>query len=173
MESFARDKRGHNESNITSKLPRRHFDRIAIAQALRNAIVDAAGIDHGIDQPHADADDDHEEHEQHQVRALALVIAFLFRRRLVHSMHRRACHGLLDLRDQLLERERLSEGWLTADNVCMARPIAGLVPVENDPLLKWRQRSLRDATVSAYGHHARRQYGGNGQPAMNDEQPAA
>src|SRR5262245_26397889 len=41
-------------ASLRTRLSRRRFDRVAIAQALRNAIVDAAGVDHGIDQPHAD-----------------------------------------------------------------------------------------------------------------------
>src|SRR5215470_3382554 len=69
--------------HAVAKLPRR-FDRVAIAQTLRHALVRAAGVDHGIDQPHTDADDDHEEHEQHQIAAPAVVAAFLFRRLLVH-----------------------------------------------------------------------------------------
>ena len=103
----ARPSRIRSESDAAT-LPRRRLDRTAIAQARREALVCVAGVDQSIDQPQTDADDHHEEHEQHQVPAPAPVIALFFRQ-LVHSMHRRARHGLLHLRDQLLERERLGQ----------------------------------------------------------------
>src|SRR5262245_52908840 len=74
-------------SNTTRALQsslRRHLDRIAVARALRDAIVDAAGLEQGVDQPQPDADDGHEEGEQHQIAAAALRVALFFLEPLIH-----------------------------------------------------------------------------------------
>jgi hypothetical protein len=56
-------------------------------QALRDAIVDAAGLEQGVDQPQADADDHHEEDEQHKIAAAASASP-LFPFPLIHAVTR-------------------------------------------------------------------------------------